>query len=312
MEAALPVPVDSGTPACQRQAQPATQEYGHGRSLGVTCGDDQGSHGSVGFVLPARLGRARGARVMGAPTVRSGREVEAHSDAGSYGVRLLGGFELRHGEEAVPLPLSAQRVAAFLALHDRPLQRLHVAGTLWIDSTEEQANASLRTALWRLRRAGPPTVVATSTHLALSDAVPVDAPEIAARAHRVLDGGAPEDDDLRRLAGAGELLPDWYDDWVVIERERLRQLCVHALERLSTVATAEGRYAQAAEAGLAAVSFEPLRESAHRVVIEAHLAEGNASDAIRQYRLFERLLAGKLGLRPSPRLQELMGVVTAR
>lgn len=233
-------------------------------------------------------------------------------DTGRYGLRLLGGFELRNGSRVVSLPMSARRLAAFLALHDRPIQRLHVAGTLWIDSTEEQANASLRTALWRLRRAGPATVDATSTHLVLSDSVPVDVSETTRRARRVLDGGPSDADDLRHLAEAGELLPDWYDDWVVIERERLRQLCVHALERISTVATAEGRFAQAAEAGLAAVSFEPLRESAHRVVIEAHLAEANASDAIRQYRLFERLLSDKLGLRPSPRMQELMRLVTAR
>jgi DNA-binding SARP family transcriptional activator len=243
---------------------------------------------------------------MGAPSVRPGRGAASHSETGSYSLRLLRGFELRSGDEAVSLPMSAQRLAAFLALHDRPIQRLHVAGTLWIDSTEEQANASLRTALWRLRRAGPATVDATSTHLVLSQLVPVDVAETARRARRVLNGGPPDGEDLPRLAEAGELLPDWYDDWVVIERERLRQLCVHALERISTVATADGRYAQAAEAGLAAVSFEPLRESAHRVVIEAHLAEGNAADAIRQYELFERLLSGKLGLRPSQRMQELM------
>jgi DNA-binding SARP family transcriptional activator len=98
----------------------------------------------------------------------------------------------------------------------------------------------------------------------------------------------------------------------VIERERLRQLCLHALERLSADARAEGDYAQATEAGLGAVALEPLRESANRVVIEAYLAEDNASEAIRHYRLFERLLESKLGLRPSPRLQELMTTLTIR
>lgn len=247
-----------------------------------------------------------------ARSARAGERSAPQEETGQYGLRLLGGFELRHGTRVVSLPMSARRLAAFLALRDRPVLRLHVAGTLWIDSTEEQANASLRTALWRLRRAGPAMVDATSTHLVLSDSVPVDVSETAGRARRVLDGGLPDADDLRHLAAAGELLPDWYDDWVVIERERLRQLCVHALEFISTVATAGGRFARAAEAGLAAVSLEPLRESAHRVVIEAHLAEGNASDAIRQYRLFERLLSGKLQLQPSPRMQELIRPVTAR
>lgn len=230
----------------------------------------------------------------------------ADVEAGLYSLRLLGGFELRHRDEVVALPLSAQRLAAFLALHDRPLQRVHVAGTLWIDSSEDQANANLRTALWRLRRAGPEIVAGTSTQLVLSPAIPLDVRETAIRAHRAL-GDSPDADDLDRLAQVGELLPDWYDEWVVIERERLRQVCVHALERLSADARAEGRFAQATDAGLAAVAFEPLRESAHRVVIEAHLAEGNAGEAVRQYELFARLLRTRLGLEPSPQMQVLVG-----
>jgi DNA-binding SARP family transcriptional activator len=234
------------------------------------------------------------------------------STGARYGVRLLGGFEFTRDGDTVVLPFRAQRLIAFLALHERSLHRLHVASTLWIDSTEKHANASLRTAIWRLQQLQPPLVSRSSTHLALAPGVSVDAIEIAAAAQRVLAGDAGGSDVLPVLAAARELLPDWYDDWIVVERERLRQLCLHALERLSADATAGGRFAQATEAGLSAVALEPLRESAHRTVIEAYLAEGNAGEAIRQYRLFERLLDGKLGLRPSPRLQELMHRVTMR
>ncbi|MGH8905014.1 MAG: AfsR/SARP family transcriptional regulator [Egibacteraceae bacterium] len=54
--------------------------------------------------------------------------------------------------------------------------------------------------------------------------------------------------------------------------------------------TAEGRYSQAIDAGLAAIAGEPLRESAHRALIRAYLAEGNPSEALRQYRIYRRLL----------------------
>src|SRR5215471_6958330 len=67
---------------------------------------------------------------------------------------LMKGFELTHGGRRVSLPLSAQRLVALLALNERPLPRLYVAGTLWIDSTEEHSNGSLRSALWRLHRPG--------------------------------------------------------------------------------------------------------------------------------------------------------------
>jgi len=55
------------------------------------------------------------------------------------------------------------------------------------------------------------------------------------------------------------------------------------------------------------VAQEPLRESAHRLVVEAHLADGNVCEAIRQYRLYARLLDRHLGLEPSPRMSALVG-----
>jgi len=272
----------------------------------VSCGALCGSGGSLLSPTAARPLHPSIALRAGTVAVGVMHRPATGRAATGYSLRLLRGFELSQDDEVVRLPLSAQRLAAFLALQDRPLHRVHVAGMLWIDSTEEHANASLRTALWRLRRVGLPLVVATSTHLMLSDRVPVDVRETATCAKRILRGDASLAHDLGTLEQAGELLPDWYDDWVLIERERLRQLYVHALERLSVEARVAGRFAQAAQAGLAAVAFEPLRESAHRVVIEAHLAEGNPSEAIRQYRLFERFLQSRLGLEPSMLMQELV------
>src|SRR5262245_38500638 len=68
-------------------------------------------------------------------------------------LRLLSGFELRRRGEPVPLPQSAERLAAFLAVQDRALERSQVAGSLWPDVTEPHALGSLRSALWRLHSA---------------------------------------------------------------------------------------------------------------------------------------------------------------
>ena len=223
-------------------------------------------------------------------------------------LRLLRSFELVRGSQPLDLPPSAQRLLAFLALREHPLGRVHVAGVLWPDATQEHASASLRTALWRLHRVGVELVTATSASVFLSTEVAVDVRETTRRARRILDGGGAVDGDIGPLSQAGELLPDWYDDWVLIERERVRQLCVGALELASAEATAAGRTAQAADAGRAAVAFEPLRESAHRAVIAAHIAAGNFSEALRQYRLCRRLL-GAIGLEPSPLILEQMGAL---
>ena len=217
---------------------------------------------------------------------------------------LLRGFELRRGDDLVPLPMSAQRVVAFLALHDRPLQRLYVAGTLWLDASEERANASLRTALWRLGRPSCRLVEATATHVALAGDVTVDVRQAKQLAESAIDGcSIPA---ARTLYGAGEILPDWYEDWVLIEREHFRQLRLHALEAICAELTAAGRFAEATQAGLAAVAGEPLRESAHRALIAAHLAEGNPGEALRQYRFFARILKEQLDLEPSQLMDDLM------
>ena len=223
-------------------------------------------------------------------------------------LELLRGFELTRGELTISIPLAAQRVVAFLALARRPLHRIYVAGNLWLDSTEEHANSSLRTALWRLRQTGLEIVTTGSTQLAINDDVEVDVRELRSVAESSIVGDECIDvsTELIELLAAGDLLPDWYDDWVIIERERLRQLRLHALEGLCCRLRTEGRFGESVLAGTAAVAAEPLRESAHREVITTYLAEGNVADAIRQYELLRWFLKTHLGLTPSVALDELV------
>ena len=119
-----------------------------------------------------------------------------------------------------------------------------------------------------------------------------------AAARRLLFGPADEFTADAKLLG-GQLLPDWYDEWVLVERERLRQLCLNALERLSCRWLEQGEIALAIDAAFAAVAGEPLRESAHRVLVAAHLAAGNLGEAVRQYEQYQRLLRDALDLEPS-------------
>jgi DNA-binding SARP family transcriptional activator len=93
---------------------------------------------------------------------------------------------------------------------------------------------------------------------------------------------------------------------VLLERERFRQLRLHALERLCDRLTAQGRFAEATEAGLAAVAGEPLRESAHRALIRAYLAEGNPGEAVGQYERLRALLRDELGVSPSPLVDRML------
>lgn len=225
-------------------------------------------------------------------------------------VALSGAFGLSSDGESIDLAVPAQRVLAFLALQDRAVERGQLAGVLWRGSSPEHAAGSLRSALWRIRPCGESIVENTSRGLRLSPAVCVDVRDAIAWARRVGDASHSIDDaDIRQAFDGGELLSDWVDDWVVLERERLRQLRLHSLEVLSQRLVSERRYADAIEVALAAVRDDPLRESAHRAVISVHLGEGNTSEALRQYRRYRELLRAELGLEPSFQIKELVGVL---
>jgi DNA-binding SARP family transcriptional activator len=237
----------------------------------------------------------------------------AGAKAAKLELRLLNGFEFLGDGEPVFFPMSAQRLLAFLALNERPLQRLYVAGKLWLDTTEGRAFANLRSTLWRANRSGHHLISVVSSQLALAPAVNVDVQEARGQARRLVEGAAEVDElSLDRNVLAGELLPDWYDDWVLIERERHRQLGLHALETLASRLVELGRFGEAADAALAAVASEPLRESAHRTLIGVHIAEGNVSEALRQYEVCRWLLNDRLGLKPSPKIDELVRGLTRR
>jgi DNA-binding SARP family transcriptional activator len=233
--------------------------------------------------------------------------VRANDQTSSLQLQLLGGFQLTSGGRAFPLPAGARRLLAFLAINDQPALRDFVSETLWVDSSEAHCRASLRSAVWRIRQSGLPLLEISVSHIGLHPELPVDHRWARQLVRTILAdkvGISASDLDWRPLVK--DVLPDSYEDWVVVEREQFRQLRLHALERLCEVFTQQHCFAQAVAVGLAAVSSEPLRESAQRALIHAHLDEGNFTEAISQYRSYCTILERELGLQPSSQMEELV------
>jgi DNA-binding SARP family transcriptional activator len=226
-------------------------------------------------------------------------------------VALLDGFEIERCRAGVAtvvtgLPRGAQRLIAHLSLCRRPC-RSAIAGELWPDVPEEHAHGSLRSALWRVQKSVPGLLDVSDSALHLANGVRVDVREFTEWAHCVLERHAVMGVVLTPGVGLrGELLPGWYDDWVLLARERLRQLRMHALEALADRLACTGHYGEALQAAYAAMETEPLRESAHRVVIRIHLAEGNIVEAVRAYESFRDLLSQELGVAPSLQMNDLL------
>jgi DNA-binding SARP family transcriptional activator len=212
------------------------------------------------------------------------------------------------------VPRGSKRLLAFLALRRCQLERQFVAGVLWPEVDDTRAAGNLRSSLWRLRKAGIEVVACDKWSMRLSDGVFVDVLLVTDWANRLIHR-EPLEVDLT-LAGlpadALDLLPGWCDDWAIVERERMRQRVLHAMEALSVYLTAQHQFADAIEVAMAAVADEPLRESAQRVLIEAYLGQGNRAAAEETYQMFRRRLRRELGVEPSAQMAASLDVGRGR
>jgi DNA-binding SARP family transcriptional activator len=237
---------------------------------------------------------------------------------GDLRLHLLGDWRLTSADygtgatEQIELPCGPQHLIAFLALNGR-CARTHAAATLWPDRTDEVAAARLRAVLWRLRHrhAGvPPLLTINDSWLALTDDdVVVDVDRFRAGAELLIHGADCESNAVEEAAGAvlnsSELLPGWYDDWVLAARERLQYLRLSALDALADRRRSQQRWYEAIEAARAATGIEPLHETAHRTIVQTHLDNGDVVEAIQHYQKFQALLDHELGLPPSELFREL-------
>lgn len=227
----------------------------------------------------------------------------------SPAVLLFGGPYVMLNGSRHEVPEGSKRLLVFVALGNSKVARRYAAGALWPTGDEERAAGNLRSALWRLRCAGIDLVDSDKQGLLLRPGTVVDVNVVWEWAERLARGTASPGDlgAVNWRDAALDLLPGWYDDWVIFERERLRQRLMHALERLSRHLVQAGRYAEAVEAALCAVSADPLRESATRALIEAHLAEGNLADGRRAYDRYRAIVCRELGVEPGTELGRLVG-----
>ena len=217
-------------------------------------------------------------------------------------LHLLGPFRARRGDHAVPLPRSAARVLAYLAVHSAA-SRQQVSGALWPEVPQSRASSDLRTALWRLQRVADEFLLVGGETLALAEQVTVDLHQVSDWATRAVGGGG----DIPSPRGSGrELLPGWDEEWLEDARERIRLLTVQGFESLAERLLTAGRPAEALPYLLQVTEIDPLRESAQQLMVELHLRQRNVHEALRQYRRYERLVRRDLGIEPGVGLRSLL------
>ncbi|MFD3996247.1 BTAD domain-containing putative transcriptional regulator [Streptomyces sp. NPDC058548] len=187
------------------------------------------------------------------------------------------------------------------------------AERLWPDCSPSRASANLRTALCHGRRAGSVTTVECVDHrLRLAPVVEVDLHTVRGLAQGAVADAPPPDDPEPLVAKLGEeLLPSFPDEWLLVERERWDQVRLHALESLAQRLRRDGEYLAALQTALTATQIDPIRETAHRILIEIHIAEGNTACAVKRYKEYQLLLRRELEVEPSPLMTRLVQDLTS-
>jgi predicted ATPase/DNA-binding SARP family transcriptional activator len=224
-------------------------------------------------------------------------------------VRLLGKFEVKHKKKSISIPSRAsQSLFAYLILSAGASHRREkLAGLLWTDSLEETARNNLRHALWRIRKALP---ASPKAEYLLTDDLSI---AFNASAEYWLD--AVEIEKLTDSASAdklmevlslyqGELLPGFYEEWVVLEREHLYSIFEHHIARLLALLEEENRWLDVLDWAERWIKLGQKPEPAYRALMTAHAAKGDMSKVAATYERCVKSLR-ELGIEPSDQTREL-------
>jgi predicted ATPase/DNA-binding SARP family transcriptional activator/Tfp pilus assembly protein PilF len=222
-------------------------------------------------------------------------------------VRLLGLFEVKYKKKQISIPSRpAQSLFAYLILSAGTSHRREkLAGLFWPDSLDETARGNLRHALWQMRKSLP-----SSAEYLLADDISIT---FDASAEYWLDAA-----ELERLSNnassneliailseyRGELLPGFYDEWVVLEREHLNSVFEKRMARLMSMLQNEHRWPDILDWGERWIKLGQKPEPAYRALMTAHAAKGDMSKVAATYERCVKSLR-KLGIEPSEQTHEL-------
>jgi len=224
-------------------------------------------------------------------------------------INLLGDFSITDGEASVISITSArlQSLIAYLLLNRKPSQsRQHLAFLFWPDSAESQARTNLRKLLYDLRKAFPE----------IDQIIDLEGPNLQLKETArfrldvdVFEKRITQAQDVSELKEAislyrGDLLPSCYDDWILIERQRLHQLYIGGLERLVNLLEEKREYRSAILYSQRLLQQAPLQEDYYRLLMRLYALNGDRAGVLRTYHACATTLQRELEVEPSQLTRE--------
>lgn len=232
----------------------------------------------------------------------------------SLEIGLLGAFQLRLDGRAIDLPGRRERaLLAYLAMPPgEPRSRDKLAGVLWSERGEKQARDSLKQAVLKLRKAldgvQPEPLPSDREFVTLDPAaVSVDTAEF----ERLIGQGTPDAVARATALYRGDLLDGLdvndpaFEEWLLMERQRFRDLARQALGGLLDRQMADGRHDQAAASARRLLILDPLHEAAHRALMRVYAEQGQTALSLKQYQSCREALQRELGVKPEAETDRL-------
>src|SRR5215212_4032399 len=239
---------------------------------------------------------------------------------GQLQIRLFGGLLITRDGETLqsPTPQRAALLSYLLIFNDRMHARSLLAGLFWGDLPDARARVNLNDALYRLRPyLDPPgtplaasLIQSTSSHAGLNPAADVWV-DVQQFLHLVQPPATVEQQLAAIQLYTGELLPGFYDDWLLLERERLATLYNQALANLLAHYQAGGMIDTALDIAQRLVAADPLREDANRELMRLYYRAGRRDRAFGVYQALRQRLLEELEVDPEPATTELYRTLQA-
>ena len=228
-------------------------------------------------------------------------------------IRLLGDFSMIYADQQVTSlnTMRLQSLLAYLVLHrNAPQQRQHLAFLFWPDTTEAQARNNLRQLLHQLRQAFPTVeqFLSADTHtLHWHPVTPFHLDVAAFEQALTLADAATQRNDQHALQASleqadglyrGELLPGCYDEWILPERDRLRQSHLQALEQLLRLFEVQSDTDTAIRYAERLLRLDPLSEDLYRRLMRLFALKNDRASALRVYHTCVTTLQREMGVDP--------------
>ena len=213
----------------------------------------------------------------------------------------FGGLRIELDEKLLRLPTpKARDLLAYLILHhDRPLSRDLLAGAFWPDRPDPRARRALSQALWQVRSVLGPAADRLAAErdtvtLLLHPGDWLDVAVFEEASHATSISALRQAVTFYRA----DFLEGCYDDWALLERERLRELYLGTLERLIALHKQQGEYEEALTNAQRLAAADHLRESVHQELMRLYHLLGRDRAALEQYETLRQVLADEVGVEP--------------